>query len=257
MSMFYNIVKEYAENFVRQQPDAVRDGFIFCAILTKKHDVFTGVTKKSFRNGVLESVSAENIAVNAMLNAKQTVARQMISVSLINFSVAEPDKDGVAALVNADSENKTCEIYINKNDSVSAAELIGIAEKTETLENGNFDSQFTQTSTDETPFGKSGNNSGSTVSKSADYVTLADLGAPADFSDGVDIDVDNPFYEPAAADTKEVVTIATIADTPDGSAPENSAPPKKQAPAISKEELLKQAKKKKKIAKNIFSSKRK
>lgn len=258
MSMFYNIVKEYAETFIRQRPESVESKSVFCAIFTSQHDVFTGVTGTFLNdNGVAESVSAEYLAISAMLNAGQSKARQMLSISLDDFSVVKPESDSVLKLIEADEENSRCEIYTTKNDSVKASEITDVQKKQPMAAPDEFTDGFDGDSDNTNPFAdsaavhkkQSGNFTETPVNQS-------EFGSPADFLDGVDIDITNPFYEPPSAPVKEVATIATIADDSSESTVETAAP-KKSAPVISKEDLLKQAKKKKKIAKSIFSAKRK
>lgn len=257
-NMFYNIVKEYAEVFVKQKSDCISiENTSFCAVLTSSHDVFAGITGISLCNGSVTSVPAEVIAVNAMFSAGQTKARQMITISLSDFKVIPPDKLSAELVIQADDENSRCEIFVSKNESVKAYELLGESDmnKAEEFFEG-FDSQGTEPNkAGKNAFEKmglvsdNGNNSDSQGKK-------AELGAPADFSTGFDVDVTNPFYE-APANDKGVETIATIAGNHGEAVSKETAPAKPAAPAMSKEDLLKQAKKKKKIAKAIFSTRRK
>lgn len=249
-NVFYNMVKEYAEAFIKQRPDYVSAGNAICAIFTNKHDIFTGVTG---------DLSAEYSAIDAMCSSGQTKARQMITLSLVDFSVLSPDADGAAKLIAADSDNEKCEIFISTNESVKACEIAGNvhadeAENSEFFEG--FDAQGSNAEkADSGAFEKMGIVS-NTAESAENSVKPSALGAPADFSSGFDIDVTNPFYE-APAEDKEVKTISSAkADKPVNTLNMDSGNEKK-VPEISKDELLKQAKKKKKIAKNIFSAKRK
>lgn len=249
-NVFYNMVKEYAEALVKQRPDCISANNAICAIFTNKHDVFTGVA------GALPNNSAEYSAIEAMCIAGQTKAIQMITLSLADFSVLQPDIDSVAKLIATDSDNERCAIFTSTNQSVKACEIAGNVHADETG-NGEFfkgfDGQENNTEqADSSAFEKMG-----LVSNTHENsVKPSDLGAPADFSSGFDIDVTNPFYE-APAEDREVKTISSVkADKPVNTLNMNSGNEKK-IPEISKDELLKQAKKKKKIAKNIFSAKRK
>lgn len=254
-NMFYNIVKEYAEAFVKQKSEYVlTENTLFCAILTSSHDVFSGITGISLCNGSVESVPAEIIAVNAMFSAGQTKARQMITISLSDFKVIPPDKLSAELVIQADDENSKCEIFVSKNESVKAYELLGESDmnKAEEFFEG-FDGQGTESNkAGKNAFEKmglvsdNGNNSESQNKKS-------ELGAPADFSTGFDVDVTNPFYE-APVNEKKVETIATIAGNHDEAVAKETTPAKPAPPTMSKEDLLKQAKKKKKIAKAIFNT---
>ncbi|MDE6788876.1 MAG: hypothetical protein K2J47_06085 [Ruminococcus sp.] len=277
-NFFYNMVREYAEALVKQRPDCASSGAaMICAFLTNKHDVFAGITGISLNNGAVQSVPAEYLAVNALRSAGQTKVRQMITLSLADFSVVKPDSGGVAMMIESDSDNGKCEVFISQNESVKACELVGGIQpdvqksveskheefrteevkpteseteksKSEDFFEG-FDSQETESSGNNA-FEKMGLVSDSNAESSEE---TSELGAPADFSSGFDIDVTNPFYEAPAVD-KEVATISSSSNNTLASTTTNS---ESKVPAMSKDDLLKQAKKKKKIAKNIFSAKRK
>lgn len=249
-NFFYNMVREYAEALVKQRPDCAASGAMICAFLTSKHDVFAGITGISLNNGAVQSVPAEYLAVNALQSAGQTKVRQMITLSLADFSVVSPDAKCVSELIEINPENNDCEVFISANESVKACEL--------DLNNKHFFDGFdTQDSkpeqADKNAFEKMGIVSESQAEQSSASSSKEELGAPADFSSGFDIDVTNPFYEAPAVD-KEV---ATISSSSNNTLASKTADSESKAPAMSKDDLLKQAKKKKKIAKNIFSAKRK
>lgn len=254
-NVFYNMVKEYAESLIEKRPDCASTGNnAICAIFTSKHDIFTGVTDIS------QSVSAEYLAINAMCDAGQTKARQMITLLLSDFSVVKPNADGVAKLIETDSENGKCEVFVSNNESVKACKIIGNASSVESevkdFFNG-FDGQENRTeSAGKNAFEKMGLVSDSNTKETDTSVSSSELGAPADFSSGFDIDVTNPFYE-APAEDKEVTTIASAPAGKPVNTLGGSTESGNKTPIMSKDELLKQAKKKKKIAKNIFSAKRK
>lgn len=254
-SVFYNMVKEYAESLIKQRPDCASTGNnAICAIFTSKHDIFTGVADIS------QSVSAEYLAINAMCDTGQTKARQMITLSLADFSVVKPNTDGIAKLIETDSENDKCEIFISQNESVKACEIAGNVDSDESATDdffGGFEGQINETeSAVKNTFGKMGLVSESNMEETDKGVNRQKLGAPADFSSGFDIDVTNPFYE-APAEDKEVTTIASASANKPVNTLSGSTGSDNKTPTMSKDELLKQAKKKKKIAKNIFSAKRK
>lgn len=257
-NVFYNMVKEYAESLIKERPDCASADNVICAIFTNKHDVFNGIAGISSGDSTVQP-PAEYLAINAMCNAGQTKARQMITISLTDFSVIQPNIDSAKKLIETDSDNEKCEIFISTNQSVKACEIAGNIHADETGNNelsGGFEVQENDIeSTDSGEFEKTEPVSDTQESVGND-VKSSGLGAPADFSSGFDIDVTNPFYE-APAEDKEVKTISSAkVDKPVNTLNINSGNEKK-IPEISKDELLKQAKKKKKIAKNIFSARRK
>ena len=285
-NIFYSIVKEYAEALVSQRPDCASvEGAAICAILTSAHDIFAGVTSISLCNNIVQSVPAEYIAVTAMNNAGQTKALQMITLSFADFSVIKPESEGVAIMLESDPENNKCEVFISENESVSAVSFIGFDEvqhdetDVETYKESNnpepVESRDFLNGFDEQEVSESTNNAGSeafekmgiinnSAPETSDDNRNSSLGAPADFSSGFDIDESNPFYEPPVANN-EVKAISTIADKvptlitdSDSSASvyRTSANESKKE-TLSKNDLLKQAKKKKKIAKANFGFRKK
>lgn len=259
INVFYNIVREYAEALIKQRPDCISYGNTsICAVLTNKHDVFAGVTGISLNNGAVQPVPAEYLAINAMCSAGQTKARQMITISLTDFSVLKPDNSGIEMMLETDSENSKCEVFISPNESVKASEIVGNVDNdsSDDIFDG-FDSQNIETvSAEDNAFEKAEFVSDVQETATETEKKPLELGSPADFSSGFDIDVTNPFYE-APAEDKEVATISSSPrNKSQNTAVENNGIESK-TPEISKDELLKHAKKKKKIAKTIFGTRRK
>ncbi|MDE5853621.1 MAG: hypothetical protein K2H19_00965 [Ruminococcus sp.] len=285
-NIFYSIVKEYAEALVSQRPDCASvEGAAICAILTSAHDIFAGVTGISLCNNIVQSVPAEYIAVTAMNNAGQTKALQMITLSFADFSVIKPESEGVAIMLESDPENNKCEVFISENESVSAVSFIGFDEvqhdetdvetykasnNPESVESRDFLNGF-----DEQEVSESTNNAGSEafekmgiINNSAPEISNdsrnSSLGAPADFSSGFDIDESNPFYEPPVAnnEVKAIPTIADkvptlITDSDSSVSVSRTSANESKKETLSKNDLLKQAKKKKKIAKANFGFRKK
>lgn len=246
-NVFYNMVKEYAESLIKQRPESMAGDNAICAIFTSKHDIFTGVA------GVSQSVSAEHLAIQSMCNAGQTKARQMITISLADFSVLSPNAESASELIKTNPENDKCEIFVATNESVKACKLDLNNEKF--FDGFDVHENVTESAVKNT-FGQMGLVSDSNTEETDTSVNQQKLGAPADFSSGFDIDVTNPFYE-APAEDKEVTTIASASANKPVNTLGGSTGSDSKTPTMSKDELLKQAKKKKKIAKNIFSAKRK
>lgn len=287
-NIFYNVVKEYAEALVSQRPDCASvDGAAICAILTSAHDIFAGVTGISLCNNLVQPVPAEYMAVTAMKCAGQTKALQMITLSFEDFSVIKPESDGVEVMIEANPENNKCEIFISKNESVSAVSFVDSGEiqqneisagtyeepVSEPVESGNFFNGFDEQTESENignirseAFQKMGivNNSVPETAEIPDKNGNSSLGTPADFSSGFDIDESNPFYEPPVSH-KDVKTISTIAeqipsvkaDSDNSASAFRNSVNENRKEILSKNDLLKQAKKKKKIAKANFGFRKK
>lgn len=279
-NIFYSIVKEYAEALLSQRPDcAAVEGSAICAILTGTHDIFAGVTGISLCNNMVQSIPAEYMAVTAMNNAGQTKALQMITLSLSDFSVMQPESIGVSLVLESDPENNKCEIFISERESVNALEFIGIDNSVQNEEVNNetyggesvpepVESEDFSDGFDEQEKPENKNNAGSEafekmeiINNSTEENRNSSLGAPADFSSGFDIDESNPFYEPPSSGS-DVKAVSTIADSmPSAQNKDSSVSASRsssnQKEMISKNDLIKQAKKKKKIAKANFGFRKK
>jgi hypothetical protein len=93
------------------------------------------------------------------ITAKHVIAKQMIVISLDDFSYFKPEDEALSLLVNSSVDNSSCKVVLSPDEEVAAATL-------------------------------------APASAAPDFLSgydEASLGAPADFADDVNVDSANPF----------------------------------------------------------------
>lgn len=276
---FYDTAKDFAEKIKTEKPNYVSDDdSALCLILTDKQEIFSGVTSVGIRNDNVTTVSAESAAIMSMKAAGQTNALLMITVLFSDYSISKPDKDRLEMLLAASTDNYGCEIVVSAEETATVMSL----QSDSTSEFSDFFNGF-----DDDP--ESTSEVDEDVSDGSESESVSSLGAPAEFASGVDIDESNPFYEPPTADeppknvlasmenvVKDKYAVSTgsekAADSDNETSDEeksattdsdtsanalDSAPSKaekkKSKNSMSKGDLLKQAKKRKKVARANFN----
>ena len=156
----YNTAKNFAETVKIARPELVNYDACLCLIVADTGDIFSGISSISINEGTVENVPAEKIAIMSAVTAKKTIAKQLILISLDDYSYFRPDDDALSLLVNSSVDNSSCQIILSPEESVPAASLVPA---------------------DVTPDFLSG------------YDESPELGAPADFAEGFDVENTNPF----------------------------------------------------------------
>ncbi|MBP5579161.1 MAG: hypothetical protein J6X56_06775 [Ruminococcus sp.] len=156
---FYNTAKNFAETLKEKRPELVNYDANLCLIIADSDDIYSGVSTVSINEGTVEDVSAEKIAVMSIIAAKRVIAKQMIVISLDDYSYFKPDEEALALLVNSSVDNSSCKVVLSPDEEVIATSIVPA---------------------DAAPDFLSGYDE-------------AELGAPADFASGIDVDSANPF----------------------------------------------------------------
>lgn len=244
----YDSAKEYINKLKAEKPNFVSDpDAAICLAVNEKNELFTGVTSFRITGGKIEAIHAEAALLMLMKSAGQMKVRQMITVQVKDNSIIQPCGECLDMLFGMDQENNSCAIVTEPDKAVSAMNIrFGTSSDANDMFSG-FDF-------DDAP----------AASSSA-------LGAPAEYAKRIVIDESNPFNASASDEEapSEVRTFAEdqrkaaqagenaqnndnpASDVPVGAPVQTSQPEK--APAMSKEELLKQAKERKKMTKSNFS----
>lgn len=251
----YNTAKKYADQIKQEKPGFVTDDeAALCIIINDKQEIFTGVTGVKMNGSKVETVHAEFNAIMSMKAANQTSAKQMVTVLFKDGSISKPCEACLDLLFLLSNDNNSCAVVVEPEKAESAMSLrFGSSEGSVDMFSG-FD--------DEPAPAKQ------------------KLGAPVDYAKGV-VDDSNPFNATSDEAQTEVVTFTgdtkkeekaeeSVQSAPaeenksDGqdaaeahaeeAAADNadaaSEPEEESAPALSKEELLKQAKERKKATKS-------
>ena len=155
----YNTAKNFAETLKQKRPELTQYDACLCLIIADTGDIFSGVSTVSINEGAVEDVSAAKVAVMSIITAKRVIAKQLIVISLDDYSYFRPDDDALGLLVNSSVDNSSCQVVLSPDEQVSAATLVPASEAPDFL--SGYDE--------------------------------ADFGAPAEFASGIDVDSANPF----------------------------------------------------------------
>ena len=155
----YNTAKNFAETLKQKRPELTQYDACLCLIIADTGDIFSGVSTVSINEGAVEDVSAAKIAVMSVVTTKHVIAKQLIVISLDDFSYFRPDDEALGILVNSSVDNSSCQIVLSPDEEVSAASLVPASEAPDFL--SGYDE--------------------------------SDLGAPAEFANSIDVDSANPF----------------------------------------------------------------
>lgn len=268
VNALYNVAKGFVNKIQNEKPAlAAESDAAICLILTDDEEIYSGVTGMGIHNGNIVSYPAECVALIAMFASGVFKAKQLIVISMEDHSVAVPCVECLDMLLLLDTGNDACEIAVSEDRIVPISELMSDGADAEEAEET---SDISSASVDY--FSGFGNEMPEDVSDSAKVYEggfdesysapqhepvkkelggNASLGAPAEFASEVEIDESNPFNERsetvAESDGAKPVGILTEKASNAESAQDQ------KAKTLSKAELLKQAKKKKKVAKSNFS----
>ena len=155
----YNTAKNFAETLKQKRPELTQYDACLCLIIADTGDIFSGVSTVSINEGAVEDVSAAKVAVMSIITAKRVIAKQLIVISLDDYSYFRPDDEALGLLVNSSVDNSSCQVVLSPDEQVSAATLVPASEAPDFL--SGYDE--------------------------------ADFGAPAEFASGIDVDSANPF----------------------------------------------------------------
>lgn len=267
MNNFYDEAIKTAYLIKEQYPSYAADpNAAVCVILTNEGTIFAGVTGIAVHGDTIVGAYAELAAAAAMKTESKARAVKTVTLSLNDLSIITPDESVISALFDMNSIVSDCEILTSRQSYVSAAEMTG---------GNDFFAGF-----DDDIFGETEEiSANSNEENSSDSLTKTESGANGsgypskpEFSSSVTLDENNPFFEPA--DTEEQKNdVKFFAEVPDENntsdtsikADRTNVNPAfadflnedlKDPQEISKEDLLKQAKQRKKIAKARFGFKK-
>ena len=157
----YNTAKNFAETLKHSRPELTNYDACLCLIVADSGDIYSGVSSVSINEGTVNEVPAERIAVMSAITAKHVIAKQLIVISLDDYSYFKPEDEAISLLVNASVDNGSCQVVLSPDETATAASLAPASAVSDFL-----------SGYDETP---------------------EQLGAPAEFASGFDVDSTNPF----------------------------------------------------------------
>lgn len=298
-NIFYSMVREYAEQIVNREPRlAFSANGRLCAILTKNHNIVSGVSALYMINETAGVIPAEYMAVVAMNNADMTRALQLITLSLADYSVVIPNPSELMIVMSMDPANAKCNVYVSPSEHLPITSLINRDQYNDVqpdeldVQNDAADGQqsnngnapeFAQPTASMTELFSGFGDEDSAAEGVPDSSELEKMGfitnnAPQQYqseykngyssspqeqySSGINLDESNPFFDNSEGSNKksDVVYFAEIPNENDtsqktGKNGYGGIPPQQEV--LSRNELLKQAKEKKKVARANFNIRKK
>lgn len=252
----YRYAKSLVDKIKQEKPAyASEQDAALCLIEMESQEIISGVSCISIKQDEVVTFSAEHVAVVAMVAAGHKKANRVIILSLEDGSLMEPEEDCLNILLRLDKGNDSCEIVTEPDKTMTIAALTapppppvdffsGFGDEDTDAEEGSvvFDGGFDESYA-------APQHATVKPEVTAEPEQAESLGAPADFASDVTVDESNPFNTPSAAESAPVTIAGTHGEVPVMT--NNPAAPNQNA-ELSPEELLKRAKKKKKIAKSNF-----
>ncbi len=252
---------------------SAEEGVEFAVIADGNGKIFSAMTNVTFDEGEVKRIPADVAAFLYMKNSGSMVAESIIVISVADRRIVPPSEECLDLMFRTNSQNDECEVVVSSSEKKPVSELRLGAGDGDFMDGFDFDD--TDAPTEATPMEKAptepeeeaadtqeATNTEDTSDAEAEQAEEKAPDAPAaetqhssNVISGIQIDESNPFYE-APADVKppeEVIAMVTDEQEEEQEAEQesddNDAP---QEPQLTKEELLKQAKKRKKVARANF-----
>lgn len=187
------------------------------AIVLGNRDTYVGVTGINVTNNDVVDVPAD---VEAIMNMKRSGERRVVGLAVINLkdmSFKVPSEAAVELMFKMSIENDSCLVCLGENESKTLSEF------------------------------RLGTNS-DLMMDGFDASPEEHLSTDANTISGINVENDSPFYEETEIIVPPAETLSSISDNNGELGDEIPA----AAPELTPEELLKQAKKRKSIAKSNF-----
>ena len=177
----YDAAKNYAAVIRNVKPEFCSDaGSTVTLIVTDGSEIVSGVTGVKVCDNDIAVIPSEFSAMTDMISMDKTRAKQMVTVSLVDYSIVRPCNESLVCLCKIDVNNYGCEVVVSESEIQFVSDLISTEDSEE---------------------------------KSS---ILDNMGAPADFANGFDFDDDNPFLDTKndASETEAVPTLQYANDAP-------------------------------------------
>lgn len=235
--------KEYAD---KVKSEVSGDQAQLAVIADAKGKTFVGVTSVTLKNGSVTKISADYMAALYMINEGSRIASSMVVIDVADQSVAKPSSECLDLLFRTNVENDNCLAAVSDTETATVLSLRLGGSGADLMDGFDFD--------DAEP---ADNQEAAEKPNAAEQAVSVQKSQSADVPEhssnvisGVKIEENNPFYE-APEDLKppEEVVATVSGENLEAAALEKES---EDEPELSKEELLKQAKKRKKVAKANF-----
>lgn len=272
----YNIAKGFVNKIKNEKPSVAEEiGGSMCLVVTDDEQIFSAMTGIGIYDGHISVCPAECVAPAAMFAAGRSKAKQIIVISMEDCSISIPCIECLEMLICLDADNNNCEAAVSEDRLITARELLSnVTSSDDTPEEASSDTTspavdfFSGFGDNDVPADGSASSAvfqggfdesyfapqHEPVKKSAEDKTApSTLGAPAEYASSVVIDESNPFYAPPQEETENSAPAQSLSDKNKETKASNEITSDQGSKNLSKEELLKQAKQMKKIAKANFN----
>ena len=199
INALYETAKYFAGMIKQSYPHLEADSDACLAlIVADSGDVYTGVTGITINEGNPVSLPAEEIAVMTLITAGK-VARQMVIITIEDYSFCEPSEATLRMLVNSTPENGSCQVVLSLDEAVASASLI--PNSAEDFMSG-YDDDLSAPEQPAPAAGAPSEAAPEAAAPAMDGVDTSSLAAPAEFVSGFDIDETNPFATSGGASSE-------------------------------------------------------
>lgn len=111
---FYKSAKSFAEKVKKERPGFCSDkGNCLCLLRISTKTMISGFTGIRYCEGKIVNVSAEENAIISMNEAGFKLVKQVIVISLDDFSVIKPSESCLSMLLLIDNSNEKCEVVLS------------------------------------------------------------------------------------------------------------------------------------------------
>lgn len=240
--------RKYAEDIRNEKPGYADKYAAF--LVNDKDEIFLGVSGLTIRDGKIVNVPADVNAVLNMANAGSRIATGLVIISIKTGGVLKPSEDGLHQLFRTNANNDNCKAFVSETEQQIVSVLrLGGGNAASLMDGFDFGGPVPGLKRQAAPEVPS-------VMKVEERPAHPE--STANSIKGVNVDKNNPFYENSENVKPPEQTLAIFEDVKNEAgkipAPKDDLP---EEPELTPEELLKQAKKRKKVARSNFLFRRK
>lgn len=263
----YETAKESVVKIKAAVPSySAEEGMEFCVIACSDGKIYSAMTNITVKDSTVTRIPADLAAFLYMKNAGSMVAEYMIVLSVADRRIIPPSEGCLDQMFRTNSKNDECVIVLSSSEQKPLSELRLTGDGTDFLNGFDFEEDNTdeldEDSYDEpaaeepaeeaAPEEEKAPEAAEEEKKEPEKAPEPEKKSSSNFISGVEIDESNPFYAPPTEVKPPEEVIAMVTDTDTAEAAEEEEEEEEEAPQISKEDLLKQAKKRKKVARANF-----
>ena len=218
----YNTAKELAQRLKQERPCC---GGLDAAVMISDKGTVIGVTGVTLSDGKITDVPADAAAFLNLRNAGGRIVTGLAVIKLEDMSFKQPSAEALELMFRTNKENDSCLVCLGEEESRLLSALRLGTDSDSMMDGFDFDEPAPETPKSAAP-----------AERSASVIS------------GVKVDESNPFFEKTEDVAPPEQTLSVMSEEQKEQALKEPEP----APELTPEELLKQAKKRKSVAKSNF-----